>query len=64
MTENKTYSLEKVRAEVASCFKCKLSKSRTKTVPGEGNPLADIVFIGEGPGANEDMECIPFCGQA
>ena len=50
--------------QVATCPKCALSKTRTKAVPGSGNPNADIVFIGEGPGFNEDQQGLPFVGQA
>lgn len=60
----KIKALSEIRAEVAICDKCPLSKSRTNTVPGEGNPNADILFIGEAPGATEDKEGIPFCGAA
>jgi len=56
--------LLKIRQEIAACSKCPLSETRNKTVPGEGNPDADIMFIGEAPGANEDLEGIPFCGAA
>lgn len=57
-------SLEIIRDEVAICAKCKLNKTRTKTVPGEGNLKSEIVFIGEAPGENEDKQGIPFCGAA
>jgi len=56
--------LLQIRQEIAACSKCQLSKTRNKTVPGEGNADADIMFIGEAPGANEDIEGIPFCGAA
>ena len=57
-------SLEKVREEVLSCKKCKLWQTRTNPVPGEGNPKAEIMFIGEAPGENEDKEGRPFVGAA
>lgn len=47
-----------------TCSLCKLRKDASQVVPGDGNPKADIMFIGEGPGANEDKEGIPFCGAA
>lgn len=47
-----------------SCNLCRLRESATQVVPGDGNPKADIMFIGEGPGANEDKEGVPFCGAA
>src|SRR5215472_17336003 len=56
--------LEKVAAEVSTCTKCDLCKSRTKAVPGEGNPYARIMFIGEGPGFHEDTQGRPFVGPA
>src|SRR6266513_5599101 len=56
--------LEKVAAEVSICTKCDLSKGRTKAVPGEGNPHARILFIGEGPGQQEDRQGRPFVGPA
>ena len=56
--------LEIVAAEVSICTKCDLSKGRTKAVPGEGNPHARIMFIGEGPGFHEDRQGRPFVGPA
>lgn len=56
--------LEQIRSEVESCQRCPLFETRTKTVFGQGNPEAEIMFIGEAPGANEDKEGIPFCGAA
>jgi uracil-DNA glycosylase len=57
-------SLEDIALEVTSCQKCPLYKSRTNAVPGAGNAGADILFIGEGPGSNEDKEGLPFVGEA
>ena len=57
-------ALHKISEQVAACPKCALSKTRTKAVPGAGDPQADIVFIGEGPGFNEDQQGLPFVGQA
>ena len=57
-------SLEKIEDEVNTCEACKLYVGRTKTVPGEGSPKADVFFIGEGPGKNEDLEGRPFVGAA
>lgn len=56
--------LEQVAAEVVVCTKCNLCKTRKKAVPGEGNPNAEIMFIGEGPGYNEDVQGRPFVGAA
>ena len=56
--------LEKIESAVESCRKCRLYKTATHGVPGEGNPQAKIVFVGEAPGFNEDREGRPFVGQA
>ncbi len=56
--------LKVVAAEVSTCPKCDLCKGRTKAVPGEGNPHAKILFIGEGPGFHEDKQGRPFVGPA
>lgn len=50
--------------EVKGCTKCDLSQNRTHTVFGEGDPEADLVFVGEGPGENEDLSGRPFVGKA
>jgi DNA polymerase len=47
-----------------NCTKCPLAETRTNTVIGDGNQNADIMFVGEGPGYNEDMQGIPFVGAA
>lgn len=58
-------SLEAIAACVAQCRNCPLCRNRTHTVPGEGNADApDIMFIGEGPGADEDAQGRPFVGKA
>ena len=51
-------------ARVASCTACALHEGRTQTVPGDGDPNAEILFIGEAPGFNEDKQGSPFVGQA
>ncbi len=56
--------LEKIAAEVRQCCKCGLGSTRTNAVPGEGNPNARLVFVGEGPGADEDAQGRPFVGRA
>jgi len=53
-----------LRAEVAGCGKCELCKTRTLTVFGEGDPATDLMFVGEGPGADEDRTGRPFVGRA
>jgi len=57
-------SLERVREELGDCRRCGLASSRTRIVFGEGNAHARILFIGEGPGYEEDMTGIPFVGKA
>lgn len=56
--------LDKVRQEILKCQKCPLAKTRANAVPGEGDSRAEIMFIGEAPGATEDTKGIPFCGAA
>lgn len=56
--------MDTLRLKVISCVKCGLSKSRTNAVPGKGNPNAEILFIGEAPGRNEDIQGEPFVGSA
>ena len=57
-------SLKEIEEEVKKCEKCGLCKTRTNTVFGVGNENADIMFIGEGPGGDEDKEGEPFVGKA
>jgi uracil-DNA glycosylase len=57
-------SLEAIRADIGDCQRCKLHAGRTKIVFGEGNPQAKLMFVGEGPGANEDLSGRPFVGEA
>ncbi|MDZ7612258.1 MAG: uracil-DNA glycosylase [Candidatus Moranbacteria bacterium] len=57
-------SLQELENKIKSCTACQLSESRTQVVPGEGNPDADVMFIGEGPGKNEDLQGRPFVGAA
>ncbi len=57
-------SWEKLQAEVAACRLCPLCETRTQTVFGSGNPQADWLFIGEGPGQHEDEQGQPFVGNA
>ena len=60
----KAAELEKIAEEVRQCRKCPLGSLRTNAVPGEGNPDARIMFIGEAPGADEDAQGRPFVGRA
>lgn len=56
--------LTSVARAISTCTLCDLSRTRTKAVPGEGNDHAEIMFIGEGPGMNEDRQGRPFVGRA
>jgi DNA polymerase len=57
-------TLDEVRAELGECTRCRLHEGRTQIVFGDGNPDADLLFVGEGPGEQEDLRGIPFCGRA
>ena len=56
--------LKAIAASIAVCTKCPLHARRTKTVPGQGNTSPDILFIGEGPGEDEDLQGLAFVGRA
>jgi uracil-DNA glycosylase family 4 len=57
-------ALEAIAAEVRVCTNCRLHETRTRAVPGEGDPDTEVVFVGEGPGFNEDRLGRPFVGRA
>jgi uracil-DNA glycosylase family 4 len=57
-------SLLKIREDLGECTRCKLHSTRHKIVFGDGNPKAELVFVGEGPGADEDAQGLPFVGRA
>lgn len=57
-------TLSQAERECLQCAKCKLSQTRTNVVFGVGNESADIMFVGEGPGENEDLQGEPFVGRA
>ena len=57
-------ALEAIAAEVRVCTRCRLHETRTNAVPGEGDPETEVLFVGEGPGVNEDREGRPFVGRA
>ena len=57
-------SLPRILEEIGDCTRCKLHKGRTKLVFGSGNPETRLVFVGEGPGADEDAQGLPFVGRA
>ena len=60
----KTMTLEEIREEIGDCTRCKLHEGRTNLVFGEGSPKAKLVFVGEGPGRDEDQQGRPFVGRA
>lgn len=62
--EAQDVSLEAIREDIGECVRCKLHEHRNRIVFGEGNPQARLVFIGEGPGADEDATGRPFVGRA
>jgi DNA polymerase len=57
-------TLLKVREDLGDCTRCKLHKTRNKIVFGDGSAKAQLVFVGEGPGADEDAQGLPFVGRA
>jgi uracil-DNA glycosylase family 4 len=60
----RSLNLEDVRSELGDCRRCSLCSLRTNLVFGEGNPRAELVFVGEAPGGDEDREGRPFVGKA
>ncbi len=57
-------SLEEIRAELGDCHRCPLCESRKNLVFGDGDPRARLVFVGEAPGYDEDIQGVPFVGKA
>jgi DNA polymerase len=57
-------SLVQIGEDLGDCKRCRLHQGRTKIVFGSGNPEAKLVFVGEGPGADEDAQGVPFVGRA
>ena len=57
-------TLLKIHTDLGDCTRCKLHRGRTKLVFGDGNPRAELVFVGEGPGRDEDAQGLPFVGRA
>ncbi len=57
-------TLEEIREDLGDCRRCKLAGGRKTIVFGQGNPRAELVFVGEGPGADEDEQGLPFVGRA
>jgi DNA polymerase len=56
--------LDALHAEASACTRCRLATTRTQVVVGNGNPDADLMFVGEAPGFHEDQQGYPFVGQA
>jgi len=63
-SRSKGLTLEEIREEIGDCTRCKLHEGRTNIVFGEGNLKARLVFVGEGPGRDEDLQGKPFVGRA
>src|SRR5256885_12015896 len=57
-------SLLELQQEASACTRCPLAGGRTQVVFGMGNPEADLMFVGEGPGAEEDKQGLPFVGRS
>jgi len=64
MTEDRAALLAAIAEEIRVCTKCRLHEKALNPVPGAGNPNAEIMFIGEGPGYNEDKQGLPFVGRS
>ncbi len=62
--QNQKEALNRLRGGIGDCTRCKLSEGRKNIVFGEGNPDADLMFVGEGPGRDEDVQARPFVGDA
>ncbi len=63
-TQTKAQALEALRHQVLGCTRCGLHRTKTHYVFGSGNPYADLMFVGEAPGAEEDRKGKPFVGRA
>jgi uracil-DNA glycosylase len=61
---NRAAALQLIREEIGDCTRCPLHKGRHKLVFGDGSPEARLMFVGEGPGADEDAQGLPFVGRA
>ncbi|MGH9678665.1 MAG: uracil-DNA glycosylase, partial [Candidatus Acidiferrales bacterium] len=57
-------TLDRIREDLGECTRCRLHKQRNKIVFGGGNARAELVFVGEGPGHDEDVQGLPFVGRA
>jgi uracil-DNA glycosylase family 4 len=63
-TDDVLAALAALRAEIEACTLCELHATRTRAVPGDGDPASDLMFVGEAPGYHEDQQGRPFVGQA
>ncbi|HET7100217.1 MAG TPA: uracil-DNA glycosylase family protein, partial [Terriglobia bacterium] len=63
-TQRENETLEQIREDLGDCHRCRLAAGRHSIVFGQGNPHAELVFVGEGPGADEDAQGLPFVGRA
>jgi len=61
--EDRASALQLIREEIGDCARCQLSATRNKIVFGDGDPNARLLFVGEGPGADEDAQGLPFVGR-
>jgi DNA polymerase len=64
MEQDRVAALAEIAQQVRTCKLCRLYENATNPVPGAGNPNAEIMFIGEGPGFNEDKQGLPFVGRS
>ena len=64
VSQSKVQTLDEIRRELGDCRRCKLHRTRSTIVFGEGNEKAKLMFIGEGPGYDEDVQGRPFVGKA
>lgn len=62
--EERRAALDQIASEVRVCTRCRLWETRTNAVPGEGHADTEVIFVGEGPGQNEDVQGRPFVGAA
>jgi uracil-DNA glycosylase family 4 len=63
-TSKNTSTLDQIKNELAGCTRCRLHKGRNNIVMGQGNPNASLMFVGEGPGRDEDIQGLAFVGRA
>ena len=64
MTDDRVAALQAIADQIKDCTRCPLYEGTTNSVPGAGDPFAEIMFIGEGPGFHEDRQGLPFVGRS